>query len=273
MTTLTIAAAQSISIAADVSANLARHMRFVEAAAAHGVQLLVFPELSLTGYERGHARELAMRLDDARWQPLRAQLASLGMSAVIGAPILGDGDTSERERHHANAGKAGEAGDAEIYVGAPVLHADGSIGLYTKQHLHGGEEQVFHAGRGGADLVIGQARIALAVCADTGHASHAAKAAQRKAQVYAASMLVTPKGYPTDSAELAAYAATHRMAVLMANHGGMTGGWEAAGRSAFWDESGRLVAAAPGPGNLLLIASRQGTQPWSGRLVDVPAQG
>jgi predicted amidohydrolase len=204
-----------------------------------------------------------MRLDDARWQPLRAQLASVGMSAVIGAPMRGHGDTSERERNH------DRAGDAEVYVGAPVLHADGTLGLYTKQHLHGSEQQVFRAGQGGADIVIGPTRIALAVCADTGHASHAANAAQRHAQVYAASMLVTPNGYPTDSAELATYAATHRMAVLMANHGGATGGWDAAGRSAFWDESGRLVAAAAGPGKLLLIASRQGTQPWCARVVNL----
>ncbi|HJR33258.1 MAG TPA: nitrilase-related carbon-nitrogen hydrolase, partial [Pseudomonas sp.] len=49
MTTLTIAAAQSISVAGDLAANIARHLRFMQVAAEQGVQLLVFPELSLTG--------------------------------------------------------------------------------------------------------------------------------------------------------------------------------------------------------------------------------
>lgn len=55
MTAPAFAAAQSISIAGDVRANLVRHQHFMQAAAEQGVQLLVFPELSLTGYERGLA--------------------------------------------------------------------------------------------------------------------------------------------------------------------------------------------------------------------------
>lgn len=47
----TIAAAQSISVPLDVAANVREHLALVQAAAEHGVQWLVFPELSLTGYE------------------------------------------------------------------------------------------------------------------------------------------------------------------------------------------------------------------------------
>ena len=51
MTALTLAAAQTISIPGDVAANIQRHLAMMRAAAEQGVQLLVFPELSLTGYE------------------------------------------------------------------------------------------------------------------------------------------------------------------------------------------------------------------------------
>ncbi len=60
MPPLIIAAAQSSSIAGDLAGNIARHQRFMQMAAEHGVQLLVFPELSLTGYERGLAAQLAL---------------------------------------------------------------------------------------------------------------------------------------------------------------------------------------------------------------------
>ena len=45
-----IAAAQAPSVAGDIAANIAIHLRFIAAAQAEGVQLLVFPELSLCGY-------------------------------------------------------------------------------------------------------------------------------------------------------------------------------------------------------------------------------
>lgn len=62
------------------------------------------------------------------------------------------------------------------------------------------------------------------------------------------------------------------MGVLMANHGGPSGAYQSAGRSAFWAPGGELVVAAPGAGNALLIASRA-TGRWRGEVlaVDVAA--
>jgi len=47
---LTIGLAQISPRLGDVQANLDKHLQFIEQAAAQGVELLVFPELSLTGY-------------------------------------------------------------------------------------------------------------------------------------------------------------------------------------------------------------------------------
>lgn len=51
MIAIVIAAAQSISRPGDIEANVREHLRFITAAHAARVQMLVFPELSLTGYE------------------------------------------------------------------------------------------------------------------------------------------------------------------------------------------------------------------------------
>ena len=48
---LSIGLAQFGSVAGDFEANLARHLVVIESAASAGVTLLVFPELSLIGYE------------------------------------------------------------------------------------------------------------------------------------------------------------------------------------------------------------------------------
>lgn len=245
----TVAAAQSLSIAGDLAANLARHLRFMAVAAEQGVELLVFPELSLTGYEGQMAADLAIDPQDAVLQPLRDCARELGLTAVVGMPIR-DRDSSK------------------ILIGALTLGGDGSLEVYSKQHLHSGEELFYAPGAGGSSLSIGGDTIALAVCADFSHASHAAAAADLGADLYAAGVLIGEKGYGVDSALLQGYAQNHSMAVLMANHTGLTGGWQSAGRSAFWSESGTLVVAARGPGEVLVIARRDAGA-WQGRVVPV----
>ncbi|MFJ2709896.1 carbon-nitrogen hydrolase family protein [Pseudomonas sp. NPDC087346] len=249
MSKLTIAAAQSISVAGDLAANIKRHLRFIQEAAEQGVELLVFPELSLTGYEGEAAAKQAIDPEDAVLQPLRDLARELGVTTVVGMPV----------RLKENSG---------TFIGALILHKDGSLSVYSKQHLHTGEELVFAAGYGGSLLNIGSDAVALAVCADFTHASHAAAAAQLGADLYAAGVLISEKGYATDTNLLQAYAREHSMAVLMANHGGVTGGWVSAGRSAVWSSEGTLVMAADGPGNLLVIARRDGKQ-WRGQVIEV----
>ncbi|MBI6635477.1 carbon-nitrogen hydrolase family protein [Pseudomonas paralactis] len=249
MTALTLAAAQTLSIAGDVAANISRHLVFMQVAAEQGVQVLVFPELSLTGYEPTLAADLAIAPDAPLLAPLREMARELQLTAVVGMPIR-------------------LALQTQVMIGALVLGADGSVAVYTKQHLHPGEEVAFAAGQGGAALAWGDDRIALAVCADFSHASHPRQAAQAGANVYAAGVLISEGGYAKDSALLQGYAAEHRLLVLMANHGGPSGGWACAGRSAIWGADGRLLAAVPGVGEALVIARRDGEH-WLGHVVAV----
>lgn len=249
MSTFTIAAAQSFSVAGDLAANIARHLRFMAVAAEQGVELLVFPELSLTGYEGQMAADLAIDPQGTVLHPLRDCARELGLTAVVGMPI----------RHEDSA---------QVLIGALTLAGDGSLKVYSKQHLHSGEELFYASGDGGSTLRIASDTVALAVCADFSHASHAAAAAEVGADLYAAGVLIGEKGYGVDSAILQGYAQNHSMAVLMANHAGLTGGWQSAGRSAVWSENGTLVAAAPGPGELLVVARRDAGE-WQGRVVPV----
>ena len=247
MTALTLAAAQSMCIAGDVPANIQRHLSLMRAAAERGVQVLVFPELSLTGYEPSLAAGLAIVPEDGVLAPLREMARELRLTTVVGMPIR-------------------QAPEAGVLIGALVLGMDGSLAVYTKQHLHPGEEAVFVAGQGGEPIRWADNQIALAVCADFAHASHPAAAAEAGADVYAAGVLISEAGYANDSALLRGYGAEHRLLVLMANHGGPSGGWACAGRSAVWGPDGSLLAALAGIGEGLVIARRDGSQ-WSAQAV------
>lgn len=248
MTNLDICAAQYCSVRGDLDANIERHLQLMHHAARHGVEFMLFPELSLTGYEPSLAAALAQTPGSERLRPLRELAQRSGMTTVVGLPLR-------------------QPGSAAIMIGALVFAADGALATYTKQHLHPGEDAVFSAGDGGALLNVKSAPIALSVCADFTHASHMQAAAQAGATLYATSVLISNDGYARDSGLLRGYAKAHALGVLMANHGGPSGGWACAGRSAFWAPGGRQVVSATGPGDCLVIARRrQGA--WRGETVE-----
>ncbi len=248
MPTLTLAAAQSASVAGDLAANLRIHLDFIAAAAEAGVDLLLFPELSLTGYEPSLAEALTLDPADARLQPLRDACRAARLTAIVGAPVRSP---------------------AGLHIGALILGADGSCRVHTKQYLHPGEAPPFSAGTGGGLLPVNGLNCALAICADSNHRAHAEAARAQGADVYLVSAVIGPTGYPADSARLAAHARELGFPVLLANHHAPTGGYACVGRSAFWLADGQCLVAAPGAGELLLIARLEGKN-WQGEQRALP---
>lgn len=248
MTDICIAAAQSSSVPGNIEANIQNHVRFIAAARSAQVDVLVFPELSLSGYELPLLRACALTPNDARLAPLQAAATEAGMTVIVGLPLA---DPYGRLP----------------FIGALLLLPDGDMGIYCKQHLHAGEEQHVRAGaidthsyrRNGHDF-------AMAICADTSHREHAAAAAAAGAGLYLASVLESEGGYAKDASLLQQYAADFRMGVLLANHGGPTGGYLSPGKSAFWNPQGELVVAADGPGDCLVVA-RHRQDGWSGEVL------
>lgn len=257
----TVAAAQSISVPGDVPANVQVHLALVHAAASEGVQLLVFPELSLTGYEPDLLAVRVLGADDAVLAPLRDAARATGMALVVGAPV--------------SPWVAGE----KPAIGAWAFYPDGRATLYRKRYLHAGEEAFASAGAEDFQVVPfpGQPT-AWAVCADATHPAHARDARQGGAALYACGSVISDGSYARESGQLQSDAADLGLAVLLANHGGPTGGYACAGRSAFWAPGGECVVAAPGTGTCLVIASRDGhdrgeeagSAAWQGRVIDLP---
>ena len=250
-TPLCIGAAQSPSVPGDVARNVTTHLAFVRAAVHHGVQVLVFPELSLTGYEPALLAANVLDADHPALAPLRQAAHDHGIALVVGAPV------------------APVAEGALPAIGAWVLGADGSAALYRKRHLHASEEAFASAGAEDAQVhLLAGEPTAMAVCADLTHAEHAQAAQGAGAALYAAGALISAAGYGPESEMLHRYAREHGMAVLLANYSGASGGYQSAGRSAVWEPGGRCVVAAPGSAPCLVWASR-GDLGWSGGVVDV----
>lgn len=250
-----IAAAQSISVPGDIEANVQEHLRFITAAHAAGVQMLVFPELSLSGYELPLMQRCLLHPDDEALAPIRALVRRTGVVVTVGAPVA----------------PADASTNALPAIGAITFRPDGSAVVYRKHHVHSSEARFASPGPQATSVIsLGQETVGQAICADIGQATHAALAAQVGATLYLASVLVSEAGYAKDSAALQQYAQIHGMGTLMANHGGPSGDYISAGKSAFWAPGGALVVAAPGVGPCLVIARKAGLTDqalWTGHTV------
>jgi predicted amidohydrolase len=245
MNELVVAAAQAVSIRGAVNVNLEHHCRLAERAADAGAGIVVFPELSLTGYELDIASELAFSSEDERLRPLAGLAEARGLSLVVGAPI-----------------RIGSS----LYIGAFVLDPGQVPRVYTKRHVHADEAAVFVSGRLDPAVVLGVDLAALAICADTSHPEHAEAAARRGASLYLAGVFFDPGSYAAHSEQLSGYAARHSMAVVLANAGSAATGFDSAGGSAVWSDSGVLVACLEGVGAGLVVA-RRSERSWTGEIV------
>lgn len=250
MSSIRIAGAQSISVAGNIAANVQTHAEFIAAAHSAKIDLLVFPELSLCGYELQLLRDCVLHPDDSRLTPIRNMACETQMNVVVGAPV------------------ANGAGMAPA-IGAITFFADGRHSVYRKEHLHPGEELFASKGNteSRTDELLGKS-FSLAICADTTHESHAASAAMAGASLYLAGVLVSEAGYAADTAKMQHYATSLNLGVLMANHGGPSGGYVSAGKSAFWAPGGSLVVQALGTESVLVVAENHAGS-WDGRLIAV----
>jgi predicted amidohydrolase len=234
MAGLRIAAAQSHSVAGDIEANVARHCLFIDAAFTAGVQLLVFPELSLTGYDLPGMDAAALTPADERLAPIARRAASNNMTIVAGVPLRNPNGLP--------------------FIGAIAFHPDGSRTSYRKHFLYEGEEKFAAPGSAVSQVIdVRGVPVALAICFDTSSQQHPHAAVMAGATLYAAGSVISPAGYAKELNLLTGYAKLFNLGILLANHAFETGGYQSAGRSAIWLSGGQLLVDAPGTGECLVI--------------------
>lgn len=248
MTDFKIAAAQVPSIRGEIATNIGTHAATIAAAVQHGVRVLIFPELSLTGYEPELAEELAISGMDERLVPLSSLARQHGIDVVLGAPLR-NGATKPR-------------------LGAILLAANGKTITYAKMHLGPSEKNLFAPGSAPLAFESGGHKIGIAICADTSQLSHPQAYAEDGCTIYAAGMFLNTEWYATDAPRLAPYAARLRMLVVMANHAQSVGTYSSVGKSAVWLPDGTLLAQAEGAESSLVCAARS-EGAWAGQVLKI----
>ncbi|WP_244236909.1 carbon-nitrogen hydrolase family protein [Micromonospora violae] len=215
-TPLRLAAVQPLCVPLDVAANARAHAAAVRAARA---RLVVFPELSLTGYELDAP---VVSVDDPRLTPLVEACAETNTLALAGAPVAGD------------------------HIAVLAVTGGGATVAYRKMWLGDAEARRFRPGDAPVVLDVDGWRVGLAICKDTGLAAHAARTAGLGVDVYAAGVLESAHDAAVTDQRAHRIATAHRVWVAVASFAGSTGGGyrEAAGRSGIWTPDGEVYARA-----------------------------
>ncbi len=237
-----LASAQTKPTRYNIKKNLHDHYRMIEVAGDYGSKLIAFPEMSITGYERDKAGELAFSKTDSRLDKLRTLAADKNMIIIAGAPIKVDNG---------------------MFIGSFILFPDQTLSFYTKQFLHHGEEDYFSPSFNFNPLLeLDDERISLAICADIDNPLHPENASKLNTSIYIPSIFFSPVGVPDAYKNLSNYASKYSMNILMSNFCGESWGKPSGGRSAFWDSKGELIGSMNDSDPGLLIAEKKYEQ-WN----------
>lgn len=243
MSRLTLAAAQIACSPGDLDANLAAHLNRIAEARQRAVDLLVFPELSLTDYLTApDTPDLGMRRDDAR---LTSLVSAAGPMAV-------------------SVGFIERGADGRCYNAQALLGIGRILAVHRKINLPGygrlREPEVYVPGQELQSFDLpGGWKTATLICADAWN-----PALPWLAALAGTELLILPTASSRDAVgddfdnprgweiNLAHTAMTYGMPLVFANHCGARGEFDFWGGSRILDVNGRELARAQAGEELIL---------------------
>jgi predicted amidohydrolase len=232
---LTLAVAQPSLVPHDVRANAETHAATIE---ANRADVVVFPELSLTGYELSASPVSA---GDPTLEPIVKACAATGAVALAGAPVR---DADGRE-----------------YIATYAVDGEGARVAYRKMWLHEPEPERFVPGDAPVVIEVWGWRLGLAICMDTGAPAHARQTAASGIDAYVASTLFSPAAAGERDERMAQIAAAHGVWVAAASFAGSSSHYpETSGGSGIWSRDGSLVVQAGPESGAVVTATLERTR-------------
>jgi len=215
-----ICAAQTRPVKGDIESNIENHKRLVDLAVAQGADMIVFPELSITGYEPALAKELATHKDDERLNIFQTISDTEKIIITMGMPIRSENG---------------------IFIGMIIFQPNVIRQLYCKQHLHADEIPYFIPGNKQVYLEEGKNKLAFSICYELSVPEHAANVNKNGANIYISSVAKTEDGVSKAIQTLSTTAKQYSMMVIMSNCIGHCDNFDCGGKSSAWNNEGELI--------------------------------
>lgn len=215
-----ICLAQTKSTKGDIEKNILNHLEWIEVAASKKADLIVFPELSLTGYEPNLAKKLAKSFNNQRLAVFQEVSDKYDILISVGLPII------------SNLG---------VLISMVVFQPKQQKITYAKQILHIDEFDYFTQGEKQIFFSIKNKIIVPAICYEALQATHNNKAAKIGADIYLTSVAKHQKGVDKALLYFPKVAKKHSMSVFMVNSVGYCSDFQSCGQSAVWNKNGTLI--------------------------------
>ncbi len=212
-----ICVAQTRPVKGDIKNNIDRHQEIIELAVVNGADTIIFPELSITGYEPQLAKELAIDLHDLRFNDFQKIADTDRVTIGVGVPIK------------TNAG---------ICISMLIFQPHKQRQVYSKKYIHPDEEAFFVGGKNSTGLIGNTSNIAIAICYELSVCEHSADAFKSGAEIYIASVAKSVIGVEKAFESLSQIASKYSMTVLMSNCIGQCDDFESAGKTSVWNDRG-----------------------------------
>lgn len=227
-----ICIAQMASVAGHIDENVKKHQDMVITATQNAVDIIVFPELSLIGYEPSLAEGLALPPEDIKFDVFQSMSDEYGISIAVGYPVkFSDG----------------------IKITMIIFQPEKETLFYSKQLLHPDEIPFFKQGKQQTTVSVAGKVVVPEICYESLQPAHALEAAKLGADLYVASVAKSANGVVRAYEHYPAIAKKHGMFVLMANAVGKADNFICAGQSAIWDREGKLLIQVNATQEALLI--------------------
>lgn len=227
-----IGLAQLQPVCGNIQKNRDLHIAFVEGAMQQGLHLVLFPELSLTGYEPKMAMELAMEVHDPRLEVFQ-DLSDQGQLTIgLGIPEKTSGGTM---------------------ISTLFFQPHKPRKRYSKQQLHPDEAPYFIHGHEQLILSVGHTRLAPAICYESLQEGHMAAAKKQGAEGYLASVAKPQRVLEKAFLHYPKMAKDYAMPVFMVNAIGACDDFISAGQTCIWDKEGKVLGQLEADEEGLLI--------------------
>lgn len=248
-----IGLAQISSQKDDMQFNLDRHVQAVEQSAKQRIDLVVFPELSLTGYNPEKAAVMAIKPTDSRLAIFDKITNKLWISLAFGAPLRTSG---------------------KPLIAMLLFSCSTKMQVIGKHHLHEDEVPFFSAASTANYVNAGGLKIGFAICHEITVPEHFQKAVNAGCDLYLASVAKTHSGMQKARRILTAAAGQHQRPVLVVNCTGECEGKSAGGGSFIINTSGKIIAklSARAEGLLIYDSENRRAMPYKGDLNEREAE-
>lgn len=227
-----ICVAQTRPSTGNILVNIENHKKLITLAVSYKADIIIFPELSLTGYEPALAKDLATDQHDERFDSLQKMSNEAQITIGVGVPTKN------------NEG---------ISISMILFQPHKAREIYSKKFIHADEEKFFIPGKNEINLTDDAANIAIAICYEISVPEHSENAFKSGAKIYIASVAKTPGEVNKAVNTLSGIAKQYKMTVLMSNAVGQAEDYECGGKTSIWNNKGILMAQLNDTGEGLLI--------------------